>query len=200
MRKVAVTGGLSSGKSTVCEIFKELGSYVVSSDEIVHHLLSPKSPVGKQLIDLVGEEIIQGDKFDRKIIAEKVFGHKDILRSLEAILHPAVLEEIEKHYNQVCKEKKYVFFVAEIPLLYEIDKAHLFDTVIAVIADPEVARKRFEKRAKSPAEEFDQRMNHQLPPTEKSSRANYTIHNSGDIEALKTQVKKIYQQLTQEDE
>jgi len=56
LRKVAITGGLSSGKSSVCQIFQELGAYIVSADEIVHRLLAPQSPVSEKIIELLGQE------------------------------------------------------------------------------------------------------------------------------------------------
>ena len=73
LRKVAVTGGLSCGKSSVCRIFKELGAYVVSADEIVHRLLSTKTNLGQQVISLLGKEIITNGKINRSTIAKKVF-------------------------------------------------------------------------------------------------------------------------------
>lgn len=193
LRKIAITGGLASGKTTVCRFLEELGAYVLSADAIVHELLSPQSPIGKNVVNLLGEEIVEGAKFNRKLIAERVFKNKDTLISLEAILHPAVLEEIERQFNQVQKQKKHTLFVAEIPLLYEIDKAHLFDTVIAVVSDEKLAKKRFKNE-----EEFEKRMNRQLSQEEKSAKADYTLHNNGNLQELKKQVQDLYQQTTQE--
>lgn len=198
LRKIAVTGGLSCGKSTVCKMLQEKGAYVVDADAVVHQLLSPQSSVGKKLRALFGEEAIRGNEFDRKLIAKKVFSDEKILKELETILHPKVLEEIEKQYNNVQGKHQYTFFVAEIPLLYEIDKAHLFDTVIAVIADPAIAQRRFQKRTDLTPEEFEKRMTHQLPLQEKSARADFIIANDGTLTKLKKQVDFIYQQLTQE--
>ena len=196
LRKVAITGGLCCGKSTVCKMLQEKGAYVVSADAIVHQLLSSQSPVKNQLIALFGEEVIRDNQFDRRVIAKKVFNEESTLRALESILHPAVLEEIEKQYNQVQNNQKYTIFVAEIPLLYEIDKAHLFDKVIAVIANPKIAKKRFQKNNLHTAEEFEKRMTHQLSPQEKSALADFTIINDGDLLELRMQVDILYQQLT----
>ena len=60
LKKIAVTGGLAAGKTTVCQIFKELGAYVVSADEIVHQLLSPDTAVGQQVVSLLGSDIVSG--------------------------------------------------------------------------------------------------------------------------------------------
>ena len=193
MRKIAITGGLSCGKSTVCQMLQEMGAYVVSADAIVHQLFSPLSPIKQQLITLLGEDVISDEKIDPARVANKVFSNKENLKALEAILHPAVLEEIEKQTKQV--PENIAVFVAEIPLLYEIEKAHLFDTVIAVIADEKLAKKRFQEKTNHSAEEFEKRMTHQLPPSEKSSRADYTIINNGSLQDLKNQVQILFQQL-----
>ena len=73
LKKIAVTGGLAAGKTTVCQLFKELGAYVVSADEIVHQMLSPDTVVGQQVVSLLGSDIVSGLGIDRKKIAAKVF-------------------------------------------------------------------------------------------------------------------------------
>jgi len=193
LKKIAITGGLSCGKSTVCQMLQEMGAYVVSADAIVHQLLSPLSPIKQQLITLLGEDVVSSGKIDPDRVASKVFSNKKTLKALEAILHPAVLEEIEKQ-TKLVPETTAVFAI-EIPLLYEIEKAHLFDTVIAIISDEKIAKKRFQEKTKHSAEEFEKRMTHQLPPSEKSARADYTIHNNGSLQTLENQVKTIFQQL-----
>src|SRR5271157_2236178 len=105
VRKIAVTGGLSAGKTTVCQLFKELGAYVISADEIVHQLLSPGTPTAQQVVNLLGSDVLQSKQLDRSKIAAIVFSQKDHLNALEAILHPAVFNEIEQRYQHVIQEK-----------------------------------------------------------------------------------------------
>jgi dephospho-CoA kinase len=196
VKKIAVTGGLAAGKTTVCQIFKELGAFVVSADEIVHQLLSPGTAVGQQVISLLGSDVISGQQFDRKKIAAKVFSQPDLLSALEEIIHPAVFNEIERKYQQIAREKKYPLFVAEIPLLFEADEQRRFDAVVSVQADQELCQKRFVQQTQQPIDEFEKRMTRQMTPLEKASLAQYTIDNNGDLEQLKTQVITIYSQLT----
>jgi dephospho-CoA kinase len=89
-RKIAVTGTLSSGKSTVCQLLKEFGAYVVSADEIVHRLLRVETEIGQKVIDLLGEEILSEGQIDRAKIAKKVFRNPQLLQALEQIIHPQV--------------------------------------------------------------------------------------------------------------
>lgn len=190
LKKVAVTGGLASGKSSVCRIFEDWGAYVVSADKIVHQLLSPHTAVGKKIVRELGPEIVSGDKLDRAKIAEKVFTHPDKLQNLENIIHPAVFDEIEKQYQQIKHQKRYHLFVAEIPLLYESEKEHLFDYVLAVVADPALCRQRFEIEKNYSSEEFDRRMLKQLHPLEKAAKADHIIYNNGDLKELNENVMK----------
>ncbi len=199
MKKIAITGGLSSGKTSVCKIFEEKGAYVVSADDIVHELLSPQSSIGHQIVELLGKEVVIDSQFDRQKIAKSVFENKQILKSLENILHPAVLEEIEERFKKAKNQQKFAIFVAEIPLLYEIEGHHLFDTTVVVTADRATAQKRFQKKTNHPTEEFEKRMTHQLPLEEKSAKADHIITNNGSYAELEEQVATLYQKLTKQE-
>ncbi len=198
IKKIAVTGGLAAGKTTVCKIFKELGAYVVSADEIVHQLLSPGTAIGQQIAALLGSDIIKGNTFDRKKIAAKVFSAPHLLTALEELLHPAVFEEIERQYVQISHEKKHALFVAEIPLLYEARAENDFDCIVTVMADRELCRQRFMKETHQSAEEFEKRMKRQMEPEQKADRSHFTIENKNTLEQLKTDVNILYSQLTEE--
>lgn len=196
LQKVAVTGGLCAGKSTVCRLLKEHGAYTVSADDIVHHLLTFNTHIGQQVIHLLGKEILRDHRIDRAVVAKKVFGNKEALQALENILHPAVLEEIDKQYNQIKDNQTYILFVAEIPLLYESESHHRFDATIAVMADASVAKHRFATQRISSEQEYEKRMTHQLPPEEKSAKADYIVINNGSLADLTQQVGQLIKQLT----
>lgn len=195
LAKIAVTGGLSCGKTSVCRFFKELGASVVSADEIVHHLLSPQTALGQQVITLLGTDIVINQQIDRSQIAKKVFNNSDLLHSLENLLHPAVREEIEKCYQQANKELKNSLFIAEIPLLFETNSEHLFDYTIAVIADDALCQERFCKATGYTKNEYDKRNARQLPASEKARRADFVLYNNTNEEDLRNNVKKLYQVL-----
>lgn len=195
LKKIAVTGGLSAGKTAVCQIFKELGAYIISADEIVHQLLSSRTPTAQQVILLLGSEILSGQTLDQSKIAAKVFTDPKLLTALEGILHPTVFDEIDKKYAQVSKEGKYTLFIAEVPLLYEANAQNRFDGVICVVADPKQCQNRFAKQMKK---NYKERIQRQIPLTEKSSKADYIIENNSSFEELKNRVKTIYSQLHSE--
>lgn len=203
LRKVAVTGGLASGKSTVCNFFKSLGAYVVDADEIVHQLLSPETPLGKKLVDLLGPDVINNGEFDRKRIAEKVFRNEQLLHKIEELLHPAVYEEMKQHYLRLAQAPKASLFVAEVPLLFESPlfesgEHSWFDSVIYVDAPFQDCLARYEERG-GEKEDFKRRSARFLLAKEKSKSSNYIIYNDKDLGALQFQVSQIFHALTQEE-
>lgn len=188
MRKVAITGGLAAGKTSVCRILESCGAYVVSADDIVHQLLSPNTKIGQQVIELLGSDISSGKEFDRKKISERVFLNPEKLHALEKILHPAVFDEIEKRYNQIKDQTEYSIFVAEIPLLYESKRnTDFYDVIVAVVADENLCSQRF-----GSIQEYTQRMKRQFSQEHKKNQADFTIVNNGDLEQLKTNVLNLF--------
>lgn len=195
LRKVAVTGGLSCGKSSVCRFLDELGAKVVDADAIVHKLLTPETSAGRETIKLLGSEIVVGNQIDRAKIARRVFTHPTLLRSLENILHPYVYEEIELEYKKTKEKGKHTLFIADIPLLFESGGDRFFDTTVAVISGKEACWDRFRKSTGYEREEFDRRMAEQILPEEKVSKADHVIRNDGTLEELKEKVIQLYKQL-----
>lgn len=199
LRKVAVTGGLSSGKTTITRFFKELGAYVISADEIVHQILSQRNSLNKQIhqkiIGLLGNDIDKNGSLDRQLIAEKVFKDEKLLKNLEEILHPAVLCMMEESYSE---HQNYPLFVAEIPLLFEGNYEDWFDAVIAVSAPEKECIRRFCEQGGT-KDEYFRRMHFQMPAEEKEKKAQFTITNDSDLDHLQSHVVQLFHVLTQEE-
>ncbi len=168
---------------------------MVSADAITHELLNPQTDLGQKVIQTLGSDVLQQGKINRSIVADKAFKDPTVLRKLEELLHPAVLKEIEERYNKARRAGTNTLFVVEIPLLYEIGAENFYDVVVAVVADESIARKRFPVSGHAP-EEYERRMNRQLPIQQKSGRAHYIINNSGSLADLNTQVEQLYAALT----
>ncbi|MCC6127936.1 MAG: dephospho-CoA kinase [Chlamydiae bacterium] len=189
-KKIAITGGVASGKSSVCQFFRELGAYVMSADALVHELLSLETSLGQQVLNQFGPQILQNGKIDRRILAQLVFEHPDELEKLEKLLHPAVLARIDALYEQAKQKGLYTFFVVEIPLLYEIHAEDSCDVVVAVLADEKLARKRFQQAAFE-IDDYERRMKRQWPPQEKARRADYILINNGSLDDLRREVETL---------
>jgi dephospho-CoA kinase len=190
LKKVAITGGVASGKTSVCQFFKELGAYVVNADAIAHKLLKSDTDLGQQIIRQFGPEIIKNGQISREVIAEKAFKDPKQLKNLEKLLHPAVLQKIEEEYTAACNQGSYSSFVVEIPLLFEIGAEDSYDVIVAILADEAQAKNRFEK-AGFQKTEYDLRMNRQLTPKQKAAKSHYTIQNNGSLDNLRHEVVKL---------
>ncbi len=187
LKKIAVTGGVASGKTTVCQFFKELGATVVVADEIVHDLF--KGDLRKKIVAEFGELIVKEGQIDRKALADLAFNDPEKLRKLERLIHPAVLKKIEEEYRAAQGN----CFVVEIPLLYEIGAEDFYDVVVVVVADEKIARRRFQMGE----EEYDLRMKRQLSLEEKAKRADYVIENNSTLEELQNKVVQLKKFLLQ---
>lgn len=184
LQKVAITGGLGSGKSTVGKLLEKQGAHLVSADAIVHRLLTENRDVKEKVIEIFGETIIENSVINRKKVAKIAFEDRQKLAKLEKVLHPLVKEEIVKASTQITPDK--AFFAAEIPLFFESKNTYDFDHIIAVNTEKELSCKRL---GLTPGE-YDLRMKHQLSPDEKAKRASFVIDNNQDLNALETAVKE----------
>lgn len=195
LKKIAITGGLSSGKSTVCKIFRDLGAYTVSSDEIVHNLLTNNRTLQTQIINLLGSDILTNNLLDREKIAKTVFSDAEKLKALESLIHPAVFHEITQSYEKIKHEKEYGLFVAEVPLLYETESHNLFDAVVTVLSDDKKCKERFKTMKHKSEADFQHRMMRQISPSEKAARADFILLNNGSLEELQAQVVQLSSKL-----
>lgn len=190
MEKIAVTGCLGAGKTTVCQILGELGAVVVSADEIVHRLLVSDRGCIQKIEELFGSAIIKDRQVDRKKLASLAFADPQKLLQLEHILHPLVFKEIEKQYEEAYKLRKHQWFVAEVPLLFEAGWDVFFNTIILVVAEKEECLKRSLDKGLT-HEEYDSRIRRLLPDEEKMRRAHYVVRNNTTREKLQKQLKEV---------
>lgn len=195
LKKVAITGDIASGKTTVCHFFEEFGAYVVYTDDIVDELLIPNSIIGKKVIALLGEEILKCGKLDKKKIADEVFNNPSLLYQLEAIIHPEVQHLIEAKYCTV-SALNYALFVVEIPLLFEAKMESYYDIIVLVTAQKELSKQRFCKHRNFSLSEFDRRQKRLIPLSKKVKKAQFLIENNGTRDELKEKAKTIFNQLT----
>jgi dephospho-CoA kinase len=186
--KVAVTGSLACGKSSVCQIFEKFGAFVISADQIVHELLSSDQDVQKGVRELLGDGVFDGEVLNRQKVADKVFTNPNLLEELEHLLHPAVFERIE----QQCQGKDHPLIIVEIPLLFETNSELNFDATVAVYSRKEACI----ERLGGDEDKFNRRSKRQLSAEEKAERADYVIENHGTLADLEAKVDKLYHQLT----
>lgn len=191
MKKIAITGGIGSGKSTVAIILKSWGYPVFSCDEIYQEVSTSPSYIDK-IKDIFPSCVIDG-KIDRKLLSNFVFSKEENRKKLNAIAHPMIMDVLKEQMDS-CKEK---FVFAEVPLLFEGNFAHLFDEVIVVTRKKEnrilaimnrdhVDREEAERRLKS---QFDYDSEHGKSQLEKYNAMK--ISNDGSMEELRIKLKDI---------
>lgn len=199
LKKVAVTGDLASGKTTVCSLLEQFGATVVNSDQIVHQILSCNLSIRSKLVALLGDEVMSGGSLDRTKIAQKVFSRLDLLRSLESLLHPLVRERIELAYDEACRSSEAMLFVAEVPLLFEMGYEADFDAVIYVTATPGRLLERFLARG-GEEEQFHLRRQRLIATEEKQQKATFLIQNDGEKSELYRKVYALFLRLVERQE
>ena len=186
MYKIGVTGGIGSGKSTVCEWLRDRGVAVYDSDSRAKQLMTESEAVREQLIAAFGAECFNAESLNRAFLASKVFGNEEALQQLNSIVHPAVRADFQVWAEQ--QQSPYV--VLESAILFEAGFETEVDATLAVMAPMPMRLERTMARDGVDKESVMRRMEHQLSDDELHRRASRTIVNinreylEGDIEQL----------------
>ncbi len=204
MLRVALTGGIASGKSYVLSRFASFGIPTVDADSLVHEALAAGSPAVARIVARFSRRILAADgSVDRKALAAVVFSDAKARSDLEAILHPEVFRRIDEWFSSVRGKPSPravpgqwtpddgVLAVADIPLLFETRHEGLFDRIVVTRCDPEQQLERLKQRSGLTEEEARQRLAAQWPMEEKARRAHYVIDTSGPFEETDKQVERV---------
>lgn len=193
---VALTGNYGMGKTTVLEMFRDLGATTLKTDGIVHGLLKDAS-ILKTVRREFGDEVFSMDgDLNREKLSSIIFRDNDKRDSLEKILHPLVFKKIEEFLKErTAKATEKDVVIIEIPLLFEKGYAKRFSKTIVVYTNEETALKRLHGSGIT-RDNALLRLNAQMPIREKVKRADFVIDNSGSLEHTKAQVEATYHKLT----
>lgn len=192
MLKVGITGGIGSGKSTITSLFHDLGVPIYNSDERAKWLLSNDVDLMNQIKILFGQESYSNNKLNRAHIANIVFQDNDMLKELNAIVHPLVKIDFE---NWLLLQKKEPLVIKEAAILIESGAYKELDVLIVVLADKKTRIKRVINRDNVSKEEVEKRMETQISDSERLKFANFSVDNNTDQSNLKMQVGELYKQL-----
>jgi len=193
MIKVGITGGIGSGKTTVCKVFELLGVPVYYADIEAKQILDSNLEVKKNIINTFGNSVLNDeDKIDKKKLASLVFNNKENLEKLNSIVHPAVREHFENWLQQHSTQK---YILKEAAILFESGSYKLVDKVIVVVAPLELKISRTIQRDKVTKAEVELRISNQLNDDEKIKRSQFVIHND-EQQLLIPQILNIHDQIT----
>lgn len=191
MLRVALTGGIGSGKSSAAEIFAALGAVVVDSDEIARKVLDRESVGFGEVVAVFGDQILAAGEIDRKKLGQMVFSDPLARKKLEQITHPLIRKEFERIIKNVPENS---IVINQIPLLAESKYDYKFDYVIAISAPIEVRKNRLLQRGMK-SYEIEQRLAAQASDADRAKIANEVIENAGDLSQLTTNVEKVWRKL-----
>lgn len=201
MLKVAITGGIATGKSTIGEMFAKRGAYVIQADRIAHELMSPGHSVYNLVVDHFGAEILNQDgTISRPRLASAAF--PDRIHDLNRIVHPAVLDYQDQWMEQIGEQDPNAVTIVEAALIFEAKGEKRFNKIIVVRTPFETKVARYAARMKlSYADarmEVTRRMAAQLSEEEKARRADYVIDNNGILDHTEEQVQKVWLELQEQ--
>ena len=208
--KVGLTGGISSGKSVVGEMFAALGVAVIDADHIAHALMQPGQTVYQEIVQHFGVGILNPDgTVNRSKLAEAAFGTPNQkggsrVQELNRVVHPAVIQRQEEWMNEIGRKEPHGIAMVEAALIVEAGAAKRFDRLIMVTCQPEQRFQRWAKLRKvgleAAAREVTRRMAAQLPDEEKVKFSDYVIDNSRSLDNTQKQVTQVYQELRRQAE
>ena len=196
MQRVALTGGIATGKSHVLAVFTALGVPTIDADILAREAVAPgttgfeavKARFGPSILDPTGA-------LDRRKLGDIVFADAQARRDLEAIIHPAVVAAIDRWFTGL-EGAAAGFAIADIPLLFETGREHQYDIIVVTACELQTQIRRLIARDRVTDTEARQRISAQLPIDEKVRRADYVIRTDGMVAETNAQVHAVYQRLS----
>ena len=196
VRCIALTGGIATGKSYVRGCFERLGVPTIDSDVLARAAVAPGTEGLQAVIRRFGREVLDTHgTLDRSRLAQVVFGDPVARRDLETIVHPEVRRATDRWFVSLDATRDRLA-VADIPLLYEVDRARDFDAVVVAACNSGTQLDRVMKRDGLPEAEARRRMAAQLPIDEKTRRADYVVRTDGTFDETDRQVADVFERLS----
>ena len=191
MLVVALTGGIGSGKSTVGQIFAQLGAIVIDSDQLARDVIERGSIGFNEVVTKFGDEILKNGEIDRQILASLIFKDPAKRSELEQITHPLIRRAFAKMVSTASPDS---IVINQIPLLVESNHDYKFDHIITVSASESIRSERLIKRGLT-NDQIKQRMGAQATDQMREDIADSVIVNEKNEQELTDQVEKIWEQL-----
>ena len=189
--RVALTGGIASGKSTVADLFAALGVPVIDTDVIAREVVEPGRPALAQVAEAFGPDVLDAEgRLDRKRMRERIFADPGARRRLEAILHPAIRAEMERQSQAAGGP----YQVLVIPLLAEGGRRDHVDRVLLVDVPEELQIQRVMWRDGVSHGEAQASLNAQATRAQRLAMADDVLRNTGRVDDLREQVAKLHRQ------
>lgn len=189
-----LTGGIGSGKSTVANLFGDLGVHWVDADIVAREVVEPGTPALAEIAGHFGDDILQSDgTLDRAALRTIVFQDANQREWLEGLLHPTIRDELARQLQPADYALPYVLLVS--PLLLETDQHTLVRKAIVVDVPEETQIERTMSRDNNDRDQVERIIAAQMPRKHRLERADYIIHNDQPLDQVRSQVTSLHQQL-----
>ena len=182
---IALTGGIATGKSSVCSILKLYGYHIIDADKIAHDVLHDHKD---NIAQMFGDQFIIDDEVDRKKLGDLIFNNKYQRKKLENLLHPIIRQTIQQLAKE--REKFQVPYILEIPLFFDKRGYNWIKRNILVYTPKEIQLQRLLNRAKISHEKAKNIIKSQMDIEEKRKLADFVIDNSKDLKHLQNEVER----------
>lgn len=193
---VGITGGIATGKTTVCNMLKEMGAPLIDFDQIAREVVEPGRPAWNKIVDYFGRQILmENNHIDRKRLSSIVFADIEKRKRLEALVHPEMYGEFVRQINEIARESPGAIILVAAPLLIELNMQYRFHKVVVVYTSKETQIKRLMKRDNITREQAENILKAQIPIDEKCGYADFVINNEGSLENTRKQVKELWEKL-----
>lgn len=194
--RVGLTGGIASGKSTIRQLFAELGCITIDADKLVAELYRPGAAGHAALVGAYGDEILlPNGEIDRQKLSAKAFASPQNARQLNALIHPIVLEEEERRMRELeSAQVGDAIAIVEATLLIEAGAVPRYDRIVIVDVAPDVQIERAIGRGMT-REEVTRRIANQLPREERLRHADYVIDNSDTLADARARTREVHEKL-----
>lgn len=194
MLRIALTGGVASGKSTVARLFQALGARIIDTDQVAREIVAPGTPALAQIVERFGPAVLRGDgTLDRVRLRDIVFSDSAARARLEAITHPAIRERVAELSAQAGGP----YQIIAVPLLAETGTHRNYDRVLVVDCDPEVQLGRLMLRDGLTREQASSVLAAQAPREARLAIADDVLANDSDPAALAPQVESLHRRYLQ---
>ena len=188
MRRIGLTGGIGSGKSTVAKMFAELGAHVIDADAVAREVVEPGTPGLAALVEEFGNGILDGDRLDRTSLAQIVFEDEGARTRLNAIIHPLIGARTAELIAALPPD---AVFLHDVPLLVELHLENAYDLVVVVDAPDDVRVSRLVERGLT-EDDARARIATQATREQRLAVADVVINDSGDLDQLREQVRSAW--------
>ena len=190
MLKIALTGGIGSGKTTVTDYFRKLGVPVIDADETSHEVTQAGEPAVQKISDAFGDSVLDCDgNLDRTALRNIVFADPESRKLLESILHP----EIRRRMNEAASRTQSPYCLFSIPLLIETDQHTSYDRILVIEASEDRRRSWIQARSDLTQNEITAILSAQVSDQQRRRAADDLLMNDGGIDDLHARIERLHQ-------